>query len=366
MLQRHCFHHFHHYKKMANISGIANTGGIGNISGTANTSEIAKVIGIANISGKVNISGNCLSESKSIAVQNCHMLAYGLRFKDTTFSSTYYTLACSCFVLSIVTTIFNVFALKLFYDRRKSIKTNEVIIAGLACTDIFTGVISFPAFGILNLRFAAHTENCPLVLTAIMCTQFGQLLTISTLTVASIDRYLAIFQPYFYDARCKSPSCAIKALLAVWVFCGIITLVGLVTPRFLQYRAVLLAQVVVIIPFSVLIHIKAYLIARRIDRQVHNQGKKENTKGKRNNAKAARITGTIVAAMCLCYFPQLFGLIYRTLFVLDTATLIILSTMVLVMINSTINPVIYCFQLDSFRKDLRKLLLSKKANESKE
>ena len=312
-----------------------------------------------------NISDTSKRATISTAIKNCHRIIFGIRFKNPALSDIYYTIAYVCFVLSIVTIIFNVLTLKIFYNRRKSIRPNEIIIAGLACTDVFTGIISFPAFGILNLSFAAKRENCQVALAAILCAHCGQLLTISTLTLASLDRYFAIFQPFSYNARSGKASIAIKSLLAVWLFCVIITLAGLVTPSFMPYRVVHLTQVVAIVPFSVILHIKAFLIVRRIDNQIHSQCETENTRGRRNNAKATRITATIISAMCFCYFPQLFGMIIRSLLKSDAANGIILSTMLLVMINSTINPVIYCFQLDSFRKDLWELFSRKQeSNES--
>ena len=188
-----------------------------------------------------------------------------------------------------------------------------------------------------------------------MCIQCGQLLTLSTLILASLDRYFAIFQPYFYAARCKSPLIAIKALFAIWIICGVISLLGLVTPKFMQYHVVLLAEIIALIPFSIVLHIKAYLIVRRIDNRVHCQNQSEIARGTHNNAKTARITGVILTGICFCYFPQAFALVSGMKVELDTVSAFILSTMVLVMLYSTINPIIYCFQLESFKKDLEKL-----------
>ena len=316
-----------------------------------------------------NFSLSAGSKIQSTAVYNCHVVAYGLRLKDPALSE---TIASICFVLSIITIIFNALVLKTFYGRRRRIKTNEVIIVGLACTDVFTGAFSFPAHGIMNLKLAAKTESCPLIIATMMCSHCGQLLTISSLILASFDRYFAIFQPYFYDNKCKNYYIAIKILIGVWISCVTISSVDILGVRnFMLYRVAFLSQIAFIVPFAIILHIKAYLTVRQIDQRVQSQGEVENTEGRRKNAKAVRITATIIAAMCLCYFPQLLALIHRGKFKtgthnVDTANVIVMSTTVLAMFNSTINPIIYCFQMNSFRNDLRRLFLGQQSSNTRD
>ena len=275
-------------------------------------------------------------------------------------------MAYICFVLGIATVALNALALKTIYDRRKGLKTQQIVIARLSCTDAFTGAVSLPAFGILNLNLAVKSKTCPLVLTTMICTKCGQLLKISTLSLAILEVYFSIFEPYLNDARGKKRLLGTKAMVAVWIFCTIIITTGLVIPSFMLYRVALQTQIIDIIPLTIILIIKAYLIVRSINNQAKPQGETKDLKGKRNNAKAARVTGIIVTAMCLCYFPELFASMIRDIFEHDTANMIIFQTRLLVLSSSTITPFIYCIQLHSFRKDLWKLISQKKSRGSKD
>ena len=303
-----------------------------------------------------NMTMNYGSGIKGIVIANCHKIVLGLRLKDSRLSNHYRIIAHTCFALIILTVILNLVTLIVFYSRRKRIRTHEIILAGLACADLFNGIISLPSYGILFLNLARKNANCVLILTTICSSMCGMLLTISTLTLASLDRYFAIFRPYFYDSQSQNPFIALKALLITWILSLTICITSVMTPSFRSYIITFVVLIVAIIPFNIILHTKAYLIARHVDNRVHCQTESQNNFRRRSNAKAVRIIGVIIAAMCICYFPHLFATLYRHKYHYDIASLVMTWTTVLGLLNSTINPIIYCFQMDSFRKDLCLLL----------
>lgn len=258
--------------------------------------------------------------------------------------------------------------LAIFVDPNKDLKSPfNYFVANLAISDLVVGFVVDP------LSFAYHlsegtSRKYPAPLAYIHMPYFisctASVLSLAALTV---DRFLAITSPLTYRTK-LNPKRAGFVAAGIWAFSLSFPFVYFVT-GYLTY-AFVFAHTVIIFTFLVML-ITYYKIFRVLKNQVKQWDSMDQTNVDNHaKRKAARweqkVTKTFMIVLALflaCYLPSCISIYITNLcsacsctfihWVRDFHFLLILS-------NSGVNPFVYAWRFDNFRKAFVQLLSCKK------
>ena len=266
------------------------------------------------------------------------------------------TLAVLNAFLSIVAFLGN--ALILVALRRESSlhPPSKVLLRNLATTDLCVGLITEPLAVIFLMSAVGENWKICRYATVAVATTANILFAVSllTLTAISVDRLLALS----LGLRYRQVVTLKRAYLIVVTFWIVSTVFA--TMQFLNVFVVLGCMIVVFVfclVTSTFSYTKIFLTLRHHQNQVqeHVQQPSET-----NHLNIARYKKAVSTALCLkftllaCYLPQAISV---TLLMLvepsSSVSLTVSVTTTLVFVNSSLNPILYCWKIDEVRNSVK-------------
>ena len=268
------------------------------------------------------------------------------------------TLAVSAIFLNSVTIL-------VFYKAKKLKSISDMLLCFLAATDFLAGLLAMPFFSIESLLRAYNSEApCQVFLIGKLARLLTFLLTFMTSILISLDRYVAIFHSYRYYGRRDDRKFALRILLTLWSMSIVLAVGSLATTdmKLLIFTAMIL--VVIFIPFSSWVHLRAFFVARSIQKQIRDEiaqvRVQEEAKRAEKDLKTARITAVILAVVCICYLPQIV-----TVSIMNKASgeasvsKAFYWTNTLIMANSVFNPLMYVWQMKWFKVAFKRIFIDR-------
>lgn len=198
-------------------------------------------------------------------------------------------------------------------DERLRSTSYNILLAILAFADISVGLIIQPTAIALNACLLMECQSsCPLIYAYNISSLVGCGCSLATLTVLSVERYLAIEHPFFYSSKVTVP----KVLVVTALSWGImtLTLVGfrLISDSFFEIRQLPIAINVSICCFIILFCVgKVYHTSRRHRVAIADQetalSQEEADKSKKmlKELKCYFAFGMVVIATVILYLPSL-------------------------------------------------------------
>ena len=188
----------------------------------------------------------------------------------------------------------------------------------------------------------------------------------------SLDRFLAIHLHLRYQELVTHKR-VVAAVISIWVFGALLSLTAVLlrNQRKREDSYVVYATVEVsCLIATALLYCKIYLAVRRHTKQIHSlQVQQEAQNGEMVNAARLRRSaiGTfyVYLVFFICYLPP--NCIYFATFVSGwNATLNVLSfyAMTLVFLNSSLNPLIYCWKMRHIRHAVMSILRTRVATQT--
>ena len=243
--------------------------------------------------------------------------------------------------------------------RTPAIRSPSVMmLCSLAVSDLLVGLIAQPLFIADELIKVNHVlYRASAMIGFAICG-----VSLATITVVSIDRFLALRYHMRY-ATLMTKSRVTCILVSIWFMNFICS--GFHFWDILAYHLMLAVVTGICLIISALCYIRIYLILRQHQSQIHALRQAVQCCFTRNNTNMTRLKKSAINTfvffifMVACYFPSyvlltLFGLGYK-----DWATEWTISTTIVFM-NSSINPMLYCWRLRELRiavvKTSRKML----------
>ena len=257
--------------------------------------------------------------------------------------------------------------LAIFMDPNKDLKSPfNYFVANLAISDLVVGFVVDP------LSFAYHlsegvSRKYPAPLAYIHMPYFisctASVLSLAALTV---DRLLAITSPLTYRTK-LNPKRAGFVAAGIWAFSLSFPFIYFVT-GYLTY-AFVFAHTVIIFTFLVMLT-TYYKIFRVLKNQVKQWDSMDHTnvdnQAKRQTARwEQKVTKTFIIILALflaCYLPSCISIYITNLCSACSCTFIHWVRdfhFLLILANSGVNPIIYAWRFDNFRKAFQKLLSCK-------
>ena len=240
------------------------------------------------------------------------------------------------------------FLILLTIGRNQSLRSSPstILLSGLALSDLCVGLISEPVYITLQVLVIVNGDApCAIGVASFLLNCYLSGLTLLNLTAISVDRYLAILLHLRYQEIVTEKRVKIL-VLGLWIT---VALSLILSPwQLLKW----LASFVGILCSGIVLFswIRIYQVVRHHQTQI--QGQME-IQGEHLNMgrliKSAINTMFILLVFIVCYFPTNVSLVTFA-FHKDTSNVqAIIYTYNLVLLNSSINPLVYCWR----RRDIR-------------
>ena len=225
-----------------------------------------------------------------------------------------------------------------------------IMLSSLAVSDLLVGVIVQPFFISVELKQPVrYTYSLPEVIGYAVCG-----VSLGTITAVSVDRFLALHYHVRY-ATLVTKSRVRYVVASIWVASALLS--GLYFWNDLMYSFFAAAITAICLVFSSFSYIRIYRIVRKHQLQLNAQqraveslnaaGNKTNASMVRN-AKSALNTFVFDICMIICYSPMYILLILDAFYIAKWKTEWNFAT-TLVFMNSSMNPILYCWRLHELR-----------------
>ena len=257
--------------------------------------------------------------------------------------------------LSITAVLGNVLALVALRKDSSLHPPSKLLLRGLAVTDLCTGLFSEPLCVTLLLTVVNdHLNICRYVSVAVYA--IGTILTYAsllTLTAISVDRLLALLLGLRYR-HVVTLKRARLIIITFWVLSA-----GFATMRVFwnyhktsKYGVLVTSLCLVTSTFS---HTKIFLSFRRHHSQVQHHAQQPNPTNQLNIARFRKAVSTALwlqFTLIVCYLPLviLSGLYKEPCSSLNLA---VSYAITLVFLNSSLNPILYCWKIDEVRQAMK-------------
>ena len=237
---------------------------------------------------------------------------------------------------------------------------SKLLLRSLAVTDLCAGLFSEPLYVTLLVTVVnQHWNICHYVAVAVSAT--GTILTLAslfTLAAISVDRLLALLLGLRYRQVVTLKRTRL-IIITFWVLSagfGTMTLFWnfLIISR---YGAIVMSLGLVT---SIVSHTKIFLTFRRHQSQVQDHFQQPNQTNQLNIArfrKAVSAALWLQSALIVCYLPRVVSI---NLFIkTEPSSSLILAgsyTITLVFLNSSLNPILYCWKIDEVRQAMKEAI----------
>lgn len=237
-----------------------------------------------------------------------------------------------------------------------SIRSSSItMLCSLAVSDLLVGFIVQPFFLASLLTRVFLIERISKIMAFCLCG-----VSLCTMTAISIDRFLALQYPMRYQATITAHQRALNTLIVIiWLHNFVFS--GFYVWNWPLYFIMIATGVCLFILVSTFCYIRIYRIVRRhqIQIQVQQQAAQQNTtEGDNSNMvrmkRSALNTFIFYIAMVLCYFPIIISLCAASITSKDLPEVWHLADTV-VFLNSSVNPLLYCWRLGEIRKAVLKI-----------
>ena len=263
-------------------------------------------------------------------------------------------LTYTAFMLNIVT----IYAI---YKTSTMPKTLKTLLLSLACSDVAVGLFSQPLYTFFLINWLRlHNPGCNTQqVRTISSSLFSTASFLSVVTV-SVDRFLAVHFHLRYQELVTHRRVVI-VVISIWVhsaFVSLMTLWGLLSTRDLINSVIGAFSFII----TFVVYIRIYLTVRRHKNQIHSMQIRDETQSEELKSFIVLIKSTVgifyvYLVFLICYLPFLICMavirIYGSSIVLKKLFLFSLTLMYL---NSSLNPVIYCWKMKHIRHAIINIL----------
>ena len=243
----------------------------------------------------------------------------------------------------------------------------KTLLLSLAVSDLGVGLIVQPLYIAelvmeLELNYKDNPAFKPIFTAYLISVNLHYYASFFGITALTVDRFLAIHLHLRYQELVTHKR-VVFAVISIWVLSAILSLIGVLLPAQDKYVVFAFIEVVCLITVTVL-YCKIYLAVRHHANQIHVlQVQQEAQNGEMADAarlrKSAVATFYVYLVFLVCYLPQSF--IYVATIVSGSKTPAISGlhgyATTLVLLNSSLNPLIYCWKMRQIRHAIMDILL---------
>ena len=235
----------------------------------------------------------------------------------------------------------------------------KLLFGNLAVTDLCVGLISQPLFVTkrlstfikMNTDIQNYLRNIATAIDFILCA-----VSILTLSAISVDRLLALLLGIRYRTIVNLRHT--RALLSFFWLTGIAAVLLRVFTSFSVAAIVGVIFLIIVIVISVFCYTKIFMTLRQFETQVQNRGQQRREGMSPNIGRYKKTVWSIAwvqLALIACYIPFIICAIVITIKGSSgtTANTIWIFTFSLIYVNSSLNPILYCWRIKDARQEVK-------------
>ena len=263
-------------------------------------------------------------------------------------------LTYTAFMLNIVT----IYAI---YKTSTMPKTLKTLLLSLACSDVAVGLFSQPLYTFFLINWLRlHNPGCNTQQVRTISSSLFSTASFLSVVAVSVDRFLAVHFHLRYQEVVTHRRVVI-VVIGIWVksiFVSLIILWGLLSTRDLINTIIVAFSLII----TFVVYIRIYITVRRhknhIDSmQIRDEAQSEELKNFIVLIKSTVGIFYVYLVFLICYLPHFICMtvirIYGSSIVLKKLFLFSLTLMYL---NSSLNPVIYCWKMRHIRHAIMDIL----------
>ena len=263
-------------------------------------------------------------------------------------------LSYTAFMLNIVT----IYAI---YKTSTMPKTLKTLLLSLACSDVAVGLFSQPLYTFFLINWLRlHNPGCNTQqVRTISSTLFSGASFLGVVAV-SVDRFLAVHLHLRYQEVVTHRRVVI-VVIGIWVkstFVSLIILWGLLSTRDLINTIIEAFSLII----TFVVYIRIYITVRRHKNHIHSMQIRDEAQSEELKNLIVLIKSTVgifyvYLVFLICYLPHLICMavirIYGSSIVLKK---LLLYSLTLMYLNSSLNPIIYCWKMRHIRHAIMDIL----------
>ena len=256
-------------------------------------------------------------------------------------------LTYTAFMLNIVT----IYAI---YKTSTMPKTLKTLLLSLACSDVAVGLFSQPlyTFFLINwLRLDNPSCNAKQVRT-ISSTLFSGASFLGVVAV-SVDRFLAVHLHLRYQELVTHMR-VVVVVVSIWVYSGVFSLMMLWGP-FSAWKLIRTITAAFGFIITLVVYIRIYQTVRRHNNHIHSMQIRDEVQSEEIKNLTVLIKSTVgifyvYLVYLICYLPFTICMAVIQIYGSNIALKkLCLYSMTLMYLNSSLNPVIYCWKMRHIR-----------------
>ncbi|XP_078368921.1 trace amine-associated receptor 7c-like [Oculina patagonica] len=262
-------------------------------------------------------------------------------------------------VFSLITTTGNLVILYVIWKKQELHSPSFFLLFCLAASDLLVGLICQPFYVAYKISELADNFRtyCALRMIQIISSWITGSMCLSTLSVISVDRLLALILHLRYNT-----TVTVRRIFQTVVFLWILAITAVISRLWIETSRWIFAPVVAfLLSFLVitLSTLKIFQIVRRHQRQISQQQQSVqlNTVNVLKCRKSAVTVLYVYGLLLIFYVPFLVTMFVQTFtgYTLQVKIAYDYVTTV-VFINSFLNPLVYCYRIEAIRRAVKNIL----------
>ncbi|XP_028391028.1 growth hormone secretagogue receptor type 1-like [Dendronephthya gigantea] len=245
----------------------------------------------------------------------------------------------------------------------------NVILMLLAVTDISVGLVSQPLLIARKFMEIYNVHDCVLWTAMRSTVYYFSGISFLTITLVSVERWFAVCKPIKHRRDVTSTRMGVVASV-VWSAWFIFPVVRFAVPKFYRAFAMLIGGIIIIVfIINAMLYVKIHHSVRegklKFTSEAHEKRSKDNVNF-RKEGRLAKTVALLLVIMVSAYLPTAIGLTYKALRGVNTIYLFVFLPLAdtLVLMNSSFNPLFYCYRNAKIRMEFLKRLNIQTASKS--
>ena len=262
-------------------------------------------------------------------------------------------------LISITATLGNLLFLVTIWRNSNLRSPSTTLLLSLALSDLCIGLIAEPFYiGLKVVRFRNSLRSCTLTNINIIMSTFLAGVTLFTLTAISVDRYSAIYLHLRYQEVVTENRIKL-VVVSLWAASGLHSLAWILGIN--VFIVVSLSTGAVCLVIVSVVWIKTYQVVRHHQTQIQDQFYQDAQASQFNLARFRKSVVnalTILLVALLCYLPYFISVAFMAFDLSNSTYTITQFTYVFVLLNSSLNPLVYCWRRRDIGEAAKQTLIS--------
>ena len=245
-------------------------------------------------------------------------------------------------------------------------KPLRTLLLSLAASDVGVGLLVQPLYiSTFVSRSKQKRIDCIYHKGLSAVTIFFCISSFFNVVIISVDRFLAVHLHLRYQELVTHKR-VIAAVISIWLLSAIISSIVIWNPLFIISRVAGFVNMTVCLILVVIVYWRIYIVLKRHKIQIQGLQIQEVQQGVQNDnlsnflklRKSALGTFYVCIVFLICYLPCsiFYFLLMTRLLSLISSYEAWLYTTTLVFLNSSLNPVIYCWKMGPIRRTLMEIM----------